>query len=617
MASTSLSSRDSSSNVFHQEHLVTRNKRGQVIGSGGRFRGCTVWLTGFSGAGKSTLAFGVEEYLIQHNVYAYTLDGDNVRHGLSSNLGFSPEDREENIRRIAEVSRLFADSGAICLTSFISPFKGDREKARVIHEKDNLPFFEIFVDTPFNVCETRDTKGLYKKARSGELKGFTGIDQPYEPPEKPDLTLKAGESTILDCIEAIVKLLVDKNIIPSVTNGIPRELFLPSDQLQRRRQEAESLYKINVSTIDLQWIQILSEGWATPLKGFMRENEYLQCLHFGVLIEDGKTFSQSIPIVLAVDDSNADAIRNQKEVCLTYDGKSVAILSNIEVYPHRKEERICRIFGTNHANHPVIEVINKTGNWLVGGDIQVFEKITWDDGLDAYRLTPKEIQLRLKEMSADAVFAFQLRNPIHNGHALLMQDTKQKLLDRGYKNPVLLLHPLGGWIKDDDVPLDIRIKQHQAVLEEGVLDPKSTLIAIFPSPMSYAGPKEVQWHAKARIVTGSRFYIVGRDPAGIPHPDKEGHPGEDLYDASHGRKVLKMTPGLSQLEVIDFKVAAYDKKAGSMGFFDPSRKNDFDFISGTKMRSLARSGQTPPDGFMAVSAWKVLADYYQQASHSN
>ena len=468
------------------------------------------------------------------------------------------------------------------------------------------------MDTPLNVCETRDTKGLYKKARSGQLKGFTGIDQPYEPPEKPELTLKAGESTILDCIEAIVKLLIEKNILPSVTNGIPRELFLPSDQLQRRKQEAESLYKINVSTIDLQWIQVLSEGWATPLKGFMRENEYLQCLHFGVLIDDGKTFSQSIPIVLSVNDSDADVIRGQKEVCLTYDGKSVAILSNIEVYPHRKEERICRVFGTNHANHPVIEIINKSGNWLVGGDIQVLERITWGDGLDAYRLTPKEIQLRLKDMSADAVFAFQLRNPIHNGHALLMRDTKLKLLDRGYKNPVLLLHPLGGWIKDDDVPLDIRIKQHQAVLEEGVLDPKSTLIAIFPSPMSYAGPKEVQWHAKARIVTGSRFYIVGRDPAGIPHPDKEGHPGEDLYDASHGRKVLKMTPGLSQLEVIDFKVAAYDKKAGGMGFFDPSRKDDFDFISGTKMRGLARSGQTPPDGFMAASAWKVLADYYQQ-----
>ncbi|XP_013792622.1 bifunctional 3'-phosphoadenosine 5'-phosphosulfate synthase 2-like, partial [Limulus polyphemus] len=208
---------------------------------------------------------------------------------------------------------------------------------------------------------------------------------------------------------------------------------------------------------------------------------------------------------------------------------------------------------------------------------------------------------------ADAVFAFQLRNPVHNGHALLMQDTKCKLLERGYKKPVLLLHPLGGWIKDDDVPLHVRIEQHKAVLQENVLDPKTTVLAIFPSPMMYAGPTEVQWHAKARMATGANFYIVGRDPAGMPHPNTK----KDLYDPTHGSKVLTMAPGLTQLEIIPFRVAAYDKIKNKMDFFEPERKDDFEFISGTKMRTLARNGENPPDGFMALTAWKILANYYR------
>ena len=142
-------------------------------------------------------------------------------------------------------------------------------------------------------------------------------------------------------------------------------------------------------------------------------------------------------------------------------------------------------------------MILESGDWLVGGELEIFERIKWNDGLDHYRLTPNEIRQRMKDVEADAIFAFQLRNPIHNGHALLMQDTRKTLKEKyGSRNPILLLHPLGGWTKDDDVPLPVRIKQHLAVLEDGVLDPKETILAIFPSPMMYAGPTEVQWHAR-------------------------------------------------------------------------------------------------------------------------
>lgn len=170
----------SCANVSFQAHHVSRTKRGQVLGAVRGFRGCTVWLTGLSGAGKTSIAFQVEASLVDLGIPAYGLDGDNVRSGLNCNLGFSKEDRKENIRRVAEVAKLFADSGQICLCSFVSPFEEDRQMAREIHRQSKLTFFEVFVDTPLDVCEARDTKGLYKKAREGTIKGFTGIDQLYE-----------------------------------------------------------------------------------------------------------------------------------------------------------------------------------------------------------------------------------------------------------------------------------------------------------------------------------------------------------------------------------------------------------------------------------------------------
>lgn len=599
-----------STNVVFQKHHVSRDKRGQIMGQKGGFRGCTIWFTGLSGAGKTTVSFGVEEYLCLHGIPAYALDGDNIRHGLNKNLGFSSQDREENIRRVAEVAKLFADSGVVCLTSFISPFSKDRTMAREIHEQSGLLFIECFVDTPLEVCEKRDVKGLYRRARAGQIKGFTGIDMPYEAPDCPDLLIKAGKDTIKDCVQQVVELLRERGVIPGSVVDCVKELFVSPERLPAVVAEAAALPSVEISKVDLQWLQVLSEGWATPLTGFMREAEFLQSQHFGCYLEGGVT-NQSIPIVLPVTTEDMKRLENEPAFALKYNGKVYAVLRQPEFYPHRKEERSSRQFGTSCRGHPYINMIYESGDWLVGGDLEVLERIRWNDGLDEYRLTPKELRKIFSKLGADAVFAFQLRNPVHNGHALLMQDTRKHLTEKGYKKPVLLLHPLGGWTKDDDVPLAVRMKQHKAVLDSGVLDPKLTVLAIFPSPMMYAGPTEVQWHAKARMVCGSNFYIVGRDPAGMPHPETK----EDLYDPTHGAKVLTMAPGLTQLEIIPFHVAAYDMKKKKMALFEPERKEDFQFISGTKMRSLARSGQEPPAGFMEPSAWKVLAEYYRSIAN--
>ncbi|XP_030909255.1 bifunctional 3'-phosphoadenosine 5'-phosphosulfate synthase 2 [Melopsittacus undulatus] len=601
-----------STNVVYQAHHVSRNKRGQVVGTRGGFRGCTVWLTGLSGAGKTTIGFALEEYLLSHGIPCYSLDGDNVRHGLNKNLGFSSGDREENIRRIAEVARLFADAGLVCITSFISPFAKDRKNARKIHEAAGLPFFEIFVDAPLNICESRDVKGLYKKARAGEIKGFTGIDSEYEKPESPELVLKTNTASVSECIQQVVELLQTQNIVPHSSVKDILELFVPENKLSTVQAEAEMLPSVEITKLDLQWVQVLSEGWATPLTGFMREAEYLQVIHFGTLLNDG-VVNLSIPIVLPISVEDKERLEGCEALALSYQGRRVAVLKNPEYFEHRKEERCARVWGTTCAKHPHVKMVMESGDWLVGGDLLVLEKIKWNDGLDQYRLTPLALKQKFMEMNADAVFAFQLRNPVHNGHALLMQDTRRQLLERGYKNPVLLLHPLGGWTKDDDVPLEWRMKQHAAVLEEQVLDPKSTIVAIFPSPMLYAGPTEVQWHCRARMIAGANFYIVGRDPAGMPHPETK----KDLYEPTQGGKVLSMAPGLTSVEIIPFRVAAYNKVKRAMDFYDPTRHDDFDFISGTRMRKLAREGENPPDGFMAPKAWKVLTEYYQSLGKQN
>ncbi|KAF8764938.1 Bifunctional 3'-phosphoadenosine like protein [Argiope bruennichi] len=456
-------SQQKSTNVTYQAHHVSRDKRGQIMGQRAGFRGCTIWFTGLSGAGKTTISFGVEDYLCSFGIPAYALDGDNVRHGLNKNLGFSPEDREENIRRVAEVAKLFADSGVIALSSFISPFAKDRNQARQIHEEAGLTFIECFVDTPLEVCEQRDVKGLYKKARAGEIKGFTGIDSSYEKPDHPDIHIKAGELSVQDSVQKVIRLLLDKGIIPESVLDNVKELFVVNSQVARAKAEAETLPSVEISPVDLQWVQVLAEGWATPLKGFMREREYLQCLHFGCLLDGGVT-NQSIPIVLPISTEDKERLFDVSAFALRYNGNCVAILRNPEFFEHRKEERCSRQFGTSNKGHPYV-----------------------------------------------------------------------KERDSGRK---------------------------------------------------------------------------------MPHPDFTKK--RILYETYTIGKLQVLTDGLlgpyPQLEIIPFRVAAYDLTKKQMALFDPNRKQDFEFISGTKMRYLARNNLQPPDGFMAPSAWKVLSEYYKSLS---
>lgn len=216
--------------VWH-EHAVERSQRQKLMGH----RGAVVWFTGLSGSGKSTVANAVDTLLVQRGVHSFLLDGDNIRHGLCAGanllqerhtaefaerfgLGFGPLDREENIRRIGAVAQLLVSAGLVTLTAFVSPYQRDRDRVREWVETHGSPgdFIEVFVDTPLEICESRDPKGLYKLARQGKITNFTGIDDPYEPPESPDIHLRAGEQPPSELAQVVVDQLVARDIIPAI-----------------------------------------------------------------------------------------------------------------------------------------------------------------------------------------------------------------------------------------------------------------------------------------------------------------------------------------------------------------------------------------------------------------
>lgn len=439
------------------------------------------------------------------------------------------------------------------------------------------------------------------------------------------------------------------------------DLHVSSDQKASRIVEAESLPKVLLTDIDLNWLQTIGEGWAAPLKGFMREGMLLETLHFNsILIDpfnvtgnelrletktDFDSFPQTrprnrvsmpIPITLSLSDYTKGRIESsgkQDVALVTRMGHTLAIMRDVEIYDNRKEEIVSRMYGVIDMDHPYIHNIYMGGDYLIGGEIELLDRIRYNDGLDKWRKTATELMQEFQDKGADTVYAFQTRNPTHAGHAYLMKSAGEDLRKKGYKMPILWLSPLGGWTKSDDVPLDVRVKQHEQVLDAGIshpggLDPATTVMAIWPSPMVYAGPTEVEFHAKSRRSAGASYFVVGRDPAGMKgSPNAVAHPDDDLYDGNHGRYVLQNSPGIGDMKMLSFVKVMYDTTDNIMKEPNEKRMDDFISISGSKMRLLARNGAVPcapdniptdlvaancvPSGFMVPKGWDGVVDYYK------
>uniref|UniRef100_A0A7S4VH50 adenylyl-sulfate kinase n=1 Tax=Ditylum brightwellii TaxID=49249 RepID=A0A7S4VH50_9STRA len=470
-------------------------------------KGATLWMTGCSGAGKTTIATALEEKLIkEYGKHVYRLDGDNLRTGLNRDLTFSEADRAEAVRRTGEIASLFADAGVITLVGLISPYRADRDEVRKRHEENNIPFYEIFLDVPVDELKKRDPKGQYEKVAQGKLKHFTCIDDPYEEPLNPEITLKTHELEIEDSVNLLFRKLWMDGILegaPKLTPpGLPNpdgdeliDLHVPHQLKSARVEEAKTLPKVLISDIDLNWLQVIGEGWASPLKGFMREGTLLETLHFNSILVDPfnltnnamrletKTdfdhytahqpptrVSMSVPITLSCTSYTKEAIESSDKhavALVTQMGETVAILRDPEIYENRKEEIVTRMFGAIDMDHPYISHIYAGGPYLIGGEVELLDRIRYNDGLDKWRKTASELLKEFEEKGADTVYAFQTRNPTHAGHAYLMRSAGEDLKAQGYQNPVLWLSPLGGWTKDDDVPLDVRVKQHEEVLDAG------------------------------------------------------------------------------------------------------------------------------------------------------
>jgi 3'-phosphoadenosine 5'-phosphosulfate synthase len=454
--------------------------------------------------------------------------------------------------------------------------------------------------------------------------------------------------------------------LPNPDGDLIVDRHVPDELKAAAKVEAETLPKVLLTDIDLNWLQTIGEGWAAPLKGFMREGTLLETLHFNSILVDPfnvtgnqrrletKTdfnnfpehppthrVSMPLPITLScttytkkrVDDSAT------RDVALvTRMGITVAILRDVEIYENRKEEIVTRMFGVVDMDHPYIQNIYNGGDYLIGGEVELLDRIRYNDGLDPWRKTAQELISEFEQKGADTVYAFQTRNPTHAGHAYLMRSAGEDLKSKGYKKPILWLSPLGGWTKSDDVPLDVRVKQHEEVLNAGIthpggLDPETTVMAIWPAPMVYAGPTEVQFHAKSRRSAGASYFVVGRDPAGMKgSPNAVAHPDDDLYNGDHGRYVLQNSPGIGDMKMLSFVKVMYDISDNVMKIPDETRMDDFISISGTKMRLLARNGAVPcpkdaiptdlvqanciPPGFMVPKGWDMVVDYYQNIDNT-
>jgi sulfate adenylyltransferase/3'-phosphoadenosine 5'-phosphosulfate synthase len=574
-------------------------------------KGFVVWFTGLSGSGKSTLAAMLSAELVARGVHVEVLDGDEVRTNLSKGLGFSKEDRDTNIRRIGYVAKLVARSGACAMTAAISPYKAIRDEQRAATPH----FVEIYCACDIPTLTGRDAKGLYKKALAGEIKNFTGIDDPYEAPEHPEVVCDTAKESKEASLAKILTKLEEMGLAPksgtthhhhasqqhheSGTDG-PRLIaphggelvsrFVHGAAKEQLAEKARSMPSVALDERTESDLEMMAVGAFSPLKGFMNQKDYLRVVR-EMRLERGLPWS--VPITLAVSEEQAKSLKIGSQVALkARDGRVVGVLDLSDIFTPDKELEAKEVYKTTEDKHPGVAYVKSTGAVYLGGEIHVLERPTAPQ-FPAYHRDPAATRAIFAEKKWGKIVAFQTRNPIHRAHEYITKCALE-ICDG------LMIHPLVGATKGDDIPAATRMKCYETLIEKYYVADR-VLLSIYPAAMRYGGPREAVFHAIARKNYGCSHFIVGRDHAGVGSYYGT-YDAQQLFNA--------FAPGELGIQPLCFENAFYSKTVAAMatGKTAPGGPETQVNLSGTKVREMLQKGELPPPEFSRPEVAKILID---------
>jgi sulfate adenylyltransferase/3'-phosphoadenosine 5'-phosphosulfate synthase len=539
--------------------------------------GCVVWLTGLPASGKTSIANLLAERLRARSMSVEILDGDDIRRGLSSDLGFSAEDRQEHNRRVIFVSKLLMRNGLVVLIPLISPFRETRAFAR--RELDR--FVEVYVKCPVEECIRRDPKGLYSKALRGEIKGFTGIDDPYEEPLEPEVTVETNTESVEESAQRILGALDASGYLPggSPHGGVLVDRRVSGQEADGLREKAAGLPALTLDSRALNDLYMTSIGALSPLTGFMGKDDYWSVLE-SMRLPAGLPWP--LPIVCPVPKEVAGSLPSSGPIALLApDGKAVALLEPTGVFEGDKKKEAQSVYGTQEEAHPGVAAVYERADLLVGGAVTVFEDLTPEE-FRSDNLEPSATQRAFRELGWHSVVGFQTRNPIHRAHEYI-QKCALELTDG------LLLHPLVGETRPGDTPPDVRMRSYRALLEN-YFPRDRVLLSVMPAYMRYAGPREAIFHALVRKNYGCTHFVVGRDHAGVGN----------YYGAYEAQEIFRE---FSQHELgiqpLFFENAFYCRSCQGMASAKTC-PHDADVqvtLSGTQVREMLGRGELPPPEF--------------------
>jgi ATP sulfurylase/adenylyl-sulfate kinase len=537
-------------------------------------KGLVVWFTGLSGAGKSTLAEQLRLELEVLGRHVEVLDGDEVRTNLSKGLGFSKEDRDTNIRRIGYAARLVARSGGVAITAAISPYREVRDEVR----GQTPGFFEVYVRCSIEELTRRDVKGLYAKALRGEIQNFTGVNDPYEPPPAPEITVDSERETVGESLDRILDALERRG---HIWRGVREYRFAGSDELAR------GLPRLEVGPREASDALMIGTGSLSPLAGFMAEHDYSSVLESGRL-SGGQPFT--IPVVLGVDAADGRRLLGKDRVALWHGGHPIAIVEVESTFQTTPDGEAIAVYGTADEAHPGVHALRERGTLALAGAVLALARP--DTGFPKYDLTPLEVRRAKAERGWRTMVGFQTRNPVHRAHEYLQKVALESI-------DGLLLHPLVGETKSDDIPAATRMRCYEALLE-GWFPAGRTLLATNPAWMRYAGPKEAVFHALIRRNYGCTHFIVGRDHAGVGN----------YYDTYAAHRIFDdYTPEELGIEIIRFEHTFWCKACASMASSRtcPHGQEERLALSGTAVRGMLAAGVDLPPEFTRPEVARVLA----------